>query len=238
MSSDTEREAGDIPAGLTSSPSHLGVGENVNAEDIPAGAVEDQSLEDVEVSSNDDPADTVIDTVEIAQIATLALNMLGGDGGLATPAAEWDHTQLTKLICLFESTLSGNQHDYDVETEAVKAFQQNEQGTVLEEQALANSMLGNPYASEAHRSELSSSASYCQRNEEQRNKMGYHHLDTVMPFPGRFALISVNELERLRLKAELQENVKNHCGALNKPSHPLSQISHHSLIKIDYMIIQ
>ena len=41
MSSDTERKAGDTPAGLTSSPSHLGVGENVNAEDIPARADED-----------------------------------------------------------------------------------------------------------------------------------------------------------------------------------------------------
>jgi hypothetical protein len=146
--------------------------------------------------------DQPIEKEKIANAAHLARNVLGTDKDLAKPATEWGCAQLASAMRDAQAAFDGLADCGD--EDAIKAFFKSDNCN-------CNSV-----------ATLSTGVKRCNWHQESHaSREGHFALNTVIPLPNgvaeKFVLISVPELESLRCKVELHENVEKCCKGIKKP---------------------
>jgi len=186
-------------------------------------ASEQASTQPNTLGAQNSGGDQTIEKEKIANVAYLASNMLGTDKDLAIPATEWGYTQLAAVMRDAQASFVGLA-DYSDE-DAINSFFRYDTsscGSVASDYIISRGLLDTPYASGLLEGNQSTGVQYCNWNQHQRDSCENHFvLDTVIPLPKgaaeMFVLISVPELESLRRKVELHENVEKHCKGFKKP---------------------
>ncbi len=172
--------------------------------------------------------DQTIEKEKIANVAYLACNMLGTDKDLAKPATEWGYTQLTAVMRDAQASFTGlvdYSEENAIDEKVIDTFfryDTSSSRSVASDYIISRGLLDTPYASGLLEGNQSTGIQYCNWNQDNRDsREGHFALDTVIPLPKgaaeAFVLISVPELESLRRKVELHENIEKHCKGFNKP---------------------
>ena len=189
-----------------------------DGQEAPEQASTQSNLEE-----QDSGGDQTIEKEKIANVAYLACNMLGTDRDLAKPATEWGYAQLTAVMLDAQASFEGIV-DYNSE-EGIKSFFKHDKfncNGIATDYIISRGLLDKPYAADLLSGKLGTGVQYCNWNQEsQVSGEGFFALDTVIPLPKgvaeKFVLISVPELESLRRKVELHENIEKQCKGLKKP---------------------
>jgi hypothetical protein len=187
-------------------------------------APEQASTQPNPLGAQDSGGDQTIEKEKIANVACLACNVLGTDKDLAKPATEWGYTQLAAAMRDAQASFDEGLVDYSDE-KAIDTFFRHDTCSckdVATDYILSRGLLDKPYASGLLSGNLSTGVLCCNWNQLSRDsREGHFALDTVIPLPKgaaeKFVLISAPELESLRRKVELHENVEKHCKGFKKP---------------------
>jgi hypothetical protein len=209
----------DEEEGGTAAPSVDHDGEQANGgEEAPDQASTLPNPHGAQYPGGDQP----IEKEKIANAACLACNMLGTDRDLAKPATKWGYSQLASAMHDAQAAFDGLA-DYGDE-DAITAFFQSDNcncNNVATDCILSRGLLNNPCADDLLNGNLSTGVKHCSWNQEsQASHEGHFVLNAVIPLPNgvaeKFVLISAPELESLRRKVELHENVEKCCEGIKK----------------------